>query len=92
MDDWAPQAESSPTDGPAVPRRGLAALADMLAVLGACYPASPARDVGDLLREMDDTNAAYLATRESGDTLRSYGQWRTPQLRRISRIHELLAP
>lgn len=91
IEDWAPQAETPPTDGPAVPRRGLAALANMLTVLGSRYPASPARDVGDLLREMDDTNAAYLATRESGDTLRAYRQWRTPQLRRIARIQELLA-
>jgi len=92
MEDWAPQAEAPPTDGAAVPTRGLAALANMLAALADRYPVSPAREIGDLLREMDDANTPYLAKRDTGDPLRAYRHWRAPQLRRITRIRELLAP
>lgn len=92
MDDWAPHASAPPTDGAPVPRRGLAALADSLAVLARRYPDSPAQEVCDLLGEIDEANAAYLAAREFGDPLRAYANWRVPQLRRIKRFNELLAP
>jgi hypothetical protein len=92
MDDWAPQADAPPTDGAPVPKRGLAELAGMIAVLAARYPTSPAQEIGDLLRDMDEANTPYLARQEPGDAVRAYGQWRRPQLRRINRIHDLLAP
>jgi 3',5'-cyclic AMP phosphodiesterase CpdA len=91
MEDWAPHAEAPPTDGAAVPTRGLTALASMLAALADRYPTSSAHEIGDLLREMDDANLAYLTKRDTGDALRAYKQWRTSQLRRIDSIHRLLA-
>ena len=92
LEDWAPRAEAPPTDGAAVPTRGLAAVANTLTALADRYPTSPAREIGDLLREMDEANTPYLGKRDTGDPLRAYRQWRTPQLRRISRIRELLSP
>ncbi len=91
MEDWAPRAEAPPTDGASVPTRGLVALANMLAALADRYPTSPAREIADLLREMDYANESYLEKRDTGDPLRTYKKWRTSQLRRISSIHELLA-
>ena len=91
MDDWAPLAAAPPVDGAPVPTRGLAALADLLAALADRYPTSPARETGELLREMDEANALYLEKRDTGDASRAYKQWRAPQLRRITRIRELLA-
>ena len=41
MDDWAPVAEAPPTDGAAVPVRGLQAIAEMLEALVDRYPRSP---------------------------------------------------
>jgi len=90
IDDWAPEAETPPVDGAPVPTRGLAALASMLAALTARYPASHAREISDLLREMDEANMLYLDKRDTGDVPRAYKQWRTSQLRRITRIRELL--
>jgi 3',5'-cyclic AMP phosphodiesterase CpdA len=91
LDDWAPEAEAPPVDGAPVPTRGLAALASMLAALAVRYPTSPAHEISDLLREMDEANMLYLDKRDTGDMPRVYKQWRTSQLRRISRIRELLA-
>ena len=92
MDDWAPEAEVPPTDGAAVPTRGMTALADMLVALADSYPESPARDIGEALRDMDEANALYVQERETGDPSRRYTQWRTQQRRRLTRIRELLAP
>ena len=92
MEDWAPRAEAPPTDGAAVPTRGLAALADMLDALAERYPMSPARETGELLREMDEANASYLEKRNTGDSLRVYRQWRGRQLQRITRMRGLIAP
>jgi 3',5'-cyclic AMP phosphodiesterase CpdA len=89
--DWAPQAETPPVDGAPVPTRGLAALADMLAALAERYPPSPAHEVGELLRDMDEANGLYLEKRDTRDALPAYRQWRTRQLHRITRIRELLA-
>jgi hypothetical protein len=63
----------------------------MLAALTARYPTSPAREISDLLREMDEANMLYLDKRDTGDMPRAYKQWRNSQLRRITRIRELLA-
>lgn len=92
MDEWAPQAGEPPTDGAPLPTRGLSALADMLAALADRYPTSPAREVGELLREMVEANALYPDKRVAGDRSRTFGQWRNPQLRRLTRVRELLAP
>jgi 3',5'-cyclic AMP phosphodiesterase CpdA len=92
LEDWAPHGEEPPTDGAAVPTRGLAALANMLTLLAERYPTSSAREIGDLVQEMDDDNVSYLGRRGTGDTSRAYKRWRTSQLRRINDIYELLAP
>ena len=70
MDDWVPEAETPPTDGAAVPVRGLEAITEMLEALAERYPGSPARDVSGLLRDMDEANKAYLNDLSSGDPLR----------------------
>jgi 3',5'-cyclic AMP phosphodiesterase CpdA len=90
MDDWAPQAEVPPVDGAPVPTRGLTAVASMLAALTVRYPMSPAREISDLLHEIDEANILYLNKRNTGDVSRVYEQWRTAQLRRITHIRELL--
>lgn len=91
MEEWVPHAESPPTDGAAVPRRGLTALANMLAALADRYPTPSAREIGDLLREMDDANLSYFEKRDTGDAMRAYKQWHTSQLRRMESIRKLLA-
>jgi 3',5'-cyclic AMP phosphodiesterase CpdA len=91
MDDWAPQAATPPIDGAPVPTRGLAALADMLDALANRYPTSPARETGELLREMDDANALYREKRNTTNASRAYKEWRNRQLSRITRLRQLLA-
>lgn len=53
LDDWAPVLEAAPTDGAAVPVRGLGAIAEMLEALVDRYPTSPAREVSEV-KESDD--------------------------------------
>ena len=91
MDDWVPEAETPPTDGAAVPVRGLEAITEMLEALAERYPGSPARDVSGLLRDMDEANKAYLNDLSSGDPLRTYTRWRSRQQPRLIRLRELLA-
>jgi 3',5'-cyclic AMP phosphodiesterase CpdA/thymidylate synthase len=91
MDDWVPEAETPPTDGAAVPVRGLEAIAKMLEALADRYPRSPARDVSELLRDMDEANKAYLNDLSSGDPLRTYSWWRSRQQPKLIRLRELLA-
>lgn len=92
MDDWAPEAETPPTDGAAVPLRGLEAIAEMLGALADRYPGSPASDVCELLRDMDETNKAYLNDLKNGDPFSSYKRWRRRQQPKLVRLRELLAP
>lgn len=91
MDDWAPDAETPPTDGAAVPVRGLGALSEMLEALADRYPQSPAREVAELLREMDEANKAYLDDRTTGDPSRTYTRWRNRQRPKLLRLRQLLA-
>ena len=91
MNDWVPEAETPPTDGAAVPVRGLGAIAEMLIALAERYPRSPARDVSELLRDMDEANKAYLNDLNSGDPFRTYAEWRRRQQAKLKRFHELLA-
>lgn len=91
MDDWAPDAETPPTDGAAVPVRGLGALSEMLEALADRYPQSPALEVAELLREMDEANEAYLHDRNTGDPSYTYTRWRRRQQPKLRRLRELLA-
>jgi hypothetical protein len=92
MDDWVPVDEMPPADGAPVPVRGLAALAEMLDALASRYPQSSARDVSDLLREMDEANESYLSQRDTGDSVRAYRRWRSRQGQKLVRLRQLLAP
>jgi hypothetical protein len=69
MDDWAPEAEAPPADGAAVPVCGLGAIAEMLESLAARYPQSPARDVCELLRDMEEANKAHVNDLNTGDPI-----------------------
>jgi hypothetical protein len=91
MDDWMPKAETPPTDGAAVPVRGLGAIAEMLEALANRYPRSPARSVSELLRDIDEANKAYLNDLNSRDPFPTYTQWRTRQEPKFARLRELLA-
>jgi 3',5'-cyclic AMP phosphodiesterase CpdA len=92
MDDWAPEAEAPPTDGTAVPVRGLGAVADMLEALAVRYPQSPAHAVGELLRDIEEANKAYANDLNTADPLRSYREWRRRQRPKLLRLRELLMP
>lgn len=92
MDDWAPEAEAPPTDGTAVPVRGLGAVAEMLEALAVRYPQSPAHDVCELLRDMEEANKAYANDLNTADPLHSYKQWRRRQQPKLLRLRELLMP
>ena len=92
MDDWVPEAETPPADGAAVPVRGLGAIAEMLEALADRYPQSPARDVSELFRDMDEANKAYLNALNGGDPFPTYTQWRRRQQPKLVRLRELLAP
>lgn len=92
MDDWAPEAETPPADGAAVPVRGLEAIGEMLEALADRYPRSPARDVSELLRDMDEVNKTYLNDLNTGDPFPTYTRWRTRQQPKLVRLRELLAP
>ena len=92
MDDWVPVDEMPPTDGAPVPVRGLSTLAEMLDALASRYPQSSAREVSELLREMDEANESYLSQRDTGDSVRAYTRWRTRQGQKLIRLRQLLAP
>ena len=77
IDDWAPGDEGPPVDGAAVPVRGLNALAEMLEPLAVRYRGSPAREVSELLREIDEANKSYLRDRNTADPPRTYARWRS---------------
>jgi 3',5'-cyclic AMP phosphodiesterase CpdA/thymidylate synthase len=91
MDDWAPGEEGPPVDGAAVPVRGLDALAEMLDPLAVRYLGSPAREVSELLREIDEANKSYLRERNTGDPSRTYARWRGRLVPKLARLRELLA-
>jgi 3',5'-cyclic AMP phosphodiesterase CpdA/thymidylate synthase len=91
MDDWAPEADTPPADGAAVPVRGLGAIAEMLEALAIRFPRSPARDVSELLRDMDEANKAYLTDLNAGDPFPTYTRWRSRQQPKLARLRELLA-
>jgi hypothetical protein len=65
-------------------------LADMLAALAGRFQESPAREIGEFVREMDEASALYLEKRDAGTAPRAYKQWRSSQLRRITRLRGLL--
>lgn len=90
MDDWAPGADTPPTDGAPVPVRGLAALAEMLLALSVRYPQSPARELSELLTEMDEANKDYLSRRNTGDPAVTYRSWRKRLEPKLSRLRQLL--
>lgn len=92
MDDWAPVAEAPPTDGAAVPVRGLGAIAEMLEALVDRYPQSPAPEVSEVLRDMEEANKAYMNDLNTGDPLTAYRQCRGRQQPKLARLRELLAP
>lgn len=92
MDDWAPEADTPPTDGTAVPVRGLGAIADMLEALTTRYPQSLARDVGELLRDIEEANKAYANDLNTADPFPAYRQWRRRQRPKLRRLRELLMP
>ena len=92
MDDWAPVAGAPPTDGAAVPVRGLGAVAEMLEALVDRYPRSPAREVSEVLRDMEEANKTYVNDLNTGDPLTAYRQWRGRQQPKLARLRELLAP
>jgi hypothetical protein len=92
MDDWAPVAEAPPTDGAAVPVRSLGAIAEMLEALVDRYPESPAREVSEVLRDMEETNKAYVNDLNTGDPLTAYRRWRRRQQPKLARLRELLIP
>jgi len=90
MDDWAPVAGAPPTDGAAVPVRGLGAVAEMLEALMDRYPRSPAREVSEMLRDMEEANKAYLNGLNTGDPFTAYRQWLSRQQPKLARLRELL--
>ncbi len=92
MDDWAPVAGAPPTDGAAVPVRGLGAVAEMLEALVDRYPRSPAREVSEVLRDMEETNKTYVNDLNTGDPLTAYRQWFSRQQPKLARLRELLTP
>ena len=91
MDDWVPGDEGPPVDGAAVPVRGLDALAEMLEPLAVRYPGSPAREVSELLREIDEANRSYLRDRNTADPSRTYARWRSRLAPKLARLRELIA-
>jgi hypothetical protein len=91
IDDWAPGDEGPPVDGAAVPVRGLDALAEMLEPLAVRYPRSPAREVSELLGEIDEANKSYLRDRNTADPSRNYARWRSRLAPKLARLRELLA-
>ena len=92
MDDWAPVAGAPPTDGAAVPVRGLGAIAEMLEALADRYPQSPAPEVSEVLRDMEEANKAYVNDLNTGDPLTAYRQWRGRQQPKLARLRELRIP
>jgi 3',5'-cyclic AMP phosphodiesterase CpdA len=91
IDDWAPEDDGPPVDGATVPVRGLAALAEMLEPLAVRYPASPAREISELLREIDEANKSYLHDRNTADPSRTYARWRGRLAPKLTRLRELLS-
>jgi 3',5'-cyclic AMP phosphodiesterase CpdA len=89
MDDWAPVAEAPPIDGAAVPVRGLGAIAEMLEALVDRYPL-PAREVSEVLRDIEQANKAYMNDLNTGDPFEAYRQWRGRQQPKLARLRELL--
>jgi hypothetical protein len=87
-----PEAKTPPIDGAAVPVRGLGAIAEMLEALADRYPRSPARDVSELLRDIDEANKAYLNEVNTGDPFTAYTRWRNRQQPKLIRLHEILEP
>jgi 3',5'-cyclic AMP phosphodiesterase CpdA len=92
MDDWAPVAGAPPTDGAAVPVRGLGAVAEMLEALVDRYPRSPVREVSEVLRDMEEANKAYVKDLNTGDPFAAYRQWLSRQQPKLARLRELLIP
>jgi hypothetical protein len=90
IDDWAPGDDGPPVDGAAVPVRGLNALAEMLEPLAVRYRGSPAREVSELLREIDEANKSYLRDRNTADPPRTYARWRSRLAPKLARLRELL--
>jgi 3',5'-cyclic AMP phosphodiesterase CpdA len=91
IDDWAPGDDGPPVDGAAVPVRGLNALVEMLEPLAFRYRGSLAREVSELLREIDEANKSYLRDRNTADPLRTYVWWRGRLAPKLARLRELLA-
>jgi 3',5'-cyclic AMP phosphodiesterase CpdA len=92
LDDWVPVADAPPTDGAAAPVRGLGAIAEMLEALRDRYPDSPAREVSEVLRDMEEANKAYVNDLNTGDPLTAYRRWRRRQQPKLARLRELLNP
>jgi len=92
MDDWAPVAGAPPTDGAAVPVRGLGAVAELLEALVDRYPRSPAREVSEVLRDMEEANKTYVNDLNTGDPFTAYRQWLSRQQPKLARLRELLIP
>jgi 3',5'-cyclic AMP phosphodiesterase CpdA len=92
MDDWVPEAKTPPADGAAVPVRGLGAITEMLEALTDRYPQSPASDICELLRDMDEANKTYLNDVKTGDPFPAYKRWRSRQQPKVIRLREILEP
>jgi len=66
-------------------------MADMLETLAVRYQRSPAREVSELLREIDDANKSYLRDRNTADPSRTYARWGGRLAPKLARLRELLA-
>ena len=92
MDDWAPVAGAPPTDGAAVPVRGLGAVAEMLEALVDGTPvACPSRSARCSVI-WRGANKTYMNDLNTGDPLTAYRQWLSRQQPKLARLRELLTP
>ena len=64
----------------------------MLEALVDRYPRSPAREVSEVLRDMEEANKAYLNDLNTGDPFTAYRQWLSRQQPKLARLRELLTP
>lgn len=93
MDDWRPEAEQAPEDGAALPIRGLALLAEAVAVLAARFNNDSAAEAATLLRDIHERNLTYAAKRVgSANQRKAYAAWRSDQIERLDRLATMIIP
>lgn len=91
VSDWLPPAAGPPSDGAAIPGRGIEALHEALNSLAAAYGSRSAAEAAAIVLEMHESNKAFGATQQAGAGYSEYRTWHERQQGLLSRLSGVLA-